>query len=146
MMAPEHPSGAEQTRGRDTRRREENFTEDAQRYIERIRELDGIIEIMQTEMSDLRRKLNAASSDDAEAKLYDATRDLVKLHRRNRELTATLQEAREQLELLREKVEKLSAPPNNYGAFVNHNEDGTANINLLGKKMRVNFDPSIDPE
>ena len=145
-MAPEHPSGAEQTRGRDARRREETFTEDAQRYIERIRELDSIIEIMQSEMSDLRRKLNAASSDDAEAKLYDATRDLVKLHRRNRELTATLQEAREQLELLREKVEKLSAPPNNYGAFVNHNEDGTANINLLGKKMRVNFDPSIDAD
>ncbi len=142
-MAPEQTSDQEHTRGRDASRREETFTEDARAYIERIRELDGIIEIMQTEMGDLRRKLNAASSDDAEAKLYDATRDLVKLHRRNRELTATLQEAREQLELLREKVEKLSAPPNNYGAYLNQNEDGTANINLLGKKMRVNLDPSI---
>ncbi|MBT3270676.1 proteasome ATPase [Candidatus Poribacteria bacterium] len=143
-MAPEHSSEVEPTRGRDSRRHEETFGEDTQRLVERIRELDGIIEIMQTEMSDLRRKLNAASSDDAEAKLYDATRDLVKLHRRNRELTATLQEAREQLELLREKVEKLSAPPNNYGAYLNQNDDGTANINLLGKKMRVNLDPSID--
>ncbi len=142
-MVPEQTPGMEHTRGRDGSRREETFAEDARAYIERIRELDGIIEIMQTEMGDLRRKLNAASSDDAEAKLYDATRDLVKLHRRNRELTATLQEAREQLELLREKVEKLSAPPNNYGSYLNQNEDGTANINLLGKKMRVNLDPSI---
>jgi proteasome-associated ATPase len=142
-MAPEQTSDKEHARGRDVSRPDETFTDDARAYIERIRELDGIVEIMQTEMGDLRRKLNAASSDDAEAKLYDATRDLVKLHRRNRELTATLQEAREQLELLREKVEKLSAPPNNYGSYLNQNDDGTANINLLGKKMRVNLDPSI---
>ncbi|MBM3215701.1 proteasome ATPase [Candidatus Poribacteria bacterium] len=98
---------------------------------------------MQSEMSDLRRKLNSVSSDEAEMKLYEASREMVKLHRRNRELSGALQEAKEQLSLLREKVEKLSAPPNNYGAFLGPNEDGTANINLLGKKMRVNLDPSI---
>lgn len=117
--------------------------DEVRRYVERIRELDGIIEAMQSEMSDLRRKLNAVSSDEAEMKLYEATRELVKLHRRNRELTTALQEAKEQLELLREKVEKLSAPPNNYGAFLAKNEDDTVNISLHGKKMRVNVDPSI---
>jgi len=121
----------------------ESRDDEIRRYVERIRELDGIIEAMQSEMSDLRRKLNAVSSDEAEMRLYGATRELVKLHRRNRELTAALQEAKEQLELLREKVEKLSAPPNNYGAFLAKNDDETVNISLHGKKMRVNVDPAI---
>ncbi|MDA1190836.1 MAG: proteasome ATPase [Candidatus Poribacteria bacterium] len=144
-MTPNHPSESEQTRLTDNRDGRLNAapTDDARHYIERIRELDGIIEVLQSEISDLRRKLNAASSEDAEVKLYEATRDLVKLHRRNRELTSALQEAKEQLELLREKVEKLSAPPNNYGTYLAANDDGTINISLLGKKMRVNLDPSI---
>jgi proteasome-associated ATPase len=147
-MAPNKTSDAE--RGFGAPHRDdlsgEGRDDEVLRYRERIRELDGIIEAMQTEMSDLRRKLNAASSDDAETKLYEATRDLVKLHRRNRELINALQEAKEQLELLREKVEKLSAPPNNYAAFLDANDDGTVNISLQGKKMRVNVDPTINVE
>jgi proteasome-associated ATPase len=145
MMTPNNPSDSDRLRNALSRdgNAGESRDDELRRYVERIRELDGIIEAMQSEMSDLRRKLNAVSSDEAEMKLYEATRELVKLHRRNRELTAALQEAKEQLELLREKVEKLSAPPNNYGAFLTKNDDETVNISLHGKKMRVNVDPSI---
>ncbi|GIX06284.1 MAG: proteasome-associated ATPase [Candidatus Poribacteria bacterium] len=142
-MSSKYPSDAEYRQSGNENRSESRDPVLVQ-YLERIRELEGIIEVLQSEISDLRRKLNAAASEEAEIKLYEATRDLVKLTRRNRELTAALQEAKEQLELLREKVEKLSAPPNNYGVFLNLNEDDTANISLLGKKMRVNIDPSID--
>jgi len=143
-MTPKQPSEGEELRASYIRESSNAHDREASRYVERVRELEGIIEVMQSEMSDLRRKLNTASSEDAEMKLYEATRDLVKLHRRNRELTAALQEAKEQLEHLREKVEKLSAPPNNYGIFLDKNDDDTVNISLLGKKMRVNLDPDLN--
>lgn len=116
------------------------------RASERIKELEGLIEIMQAEINDLRRKLSSAASANAENLLYDAERELVKLRRRNRELTSNLSDTKESLELLREKVDMLSAPPNNYGAFLGRNEDGTVDISLMGKKMRVNADPSLDAE
>ena len=119
-------------------------TSASRRSLERIKELEGIVDIMQTENNDLRRKLSAAASENAENLLYEAERELVSLRRRNRDLTKNLTETKESLELLREKVDMLSAPPNNYGAFLAENEDGTANISLLGKKMRVNVDPEID--
>ena len=116
------------------------------RASERIKELEGLIEIMQAEINDLRRKLSSAASANAENLLYEAERELVKLRRRNRELTSNLSDTKESLELLREKVDMLSAPPNNYGAFLGRNEDGTVDISLMGKKMRVNADPSLDAD
>merc|ERR1711964_609266 len=80
----------------------------------RGRELQFTIESLESEIDDLRRRLNAAPSDDVEVRLYEMTRELMQAHRRNRKLTGTLQEAKEKLEHLKEKVEQLSAPPNNY--------------------------------
>lgn len=72
--------------------------------------------------------------------------ELMQTHRRNRQLTSVLQEAKEKLEILKEKVEQLSAPPNNYGVFLGLNDDGTVDIDVNGRKWRVNLDPSIRPE
>ncbi len=134
-MIPEESSKEERSRRASPRRDSE-----------RIKELEGLIEIMQAEINDLRRKLSSAASEHAENMLYEAERELVKLRRRNRDLTSNLSETKESLELLREKVDMLSAPPNNYGAFLGRNEDGTVDISLMGKKMRVNADPSLDAE
>ena len=112
----------------------------------RGRELQFTIESLESEIDDLRRRLNAAPSDDVEVRLYEMTRELMQAHRRNRKLTSTLQEAKEKLELLKEKVEQLSAPPNNYGAFLQSNDDGTLDIDLSGKRWRVNADPDISVE
>lgn len=112
----------------------------------RGRELQFTIESLESEIDDLRRRLNAAPSDDVEVRLYEMTRELMQAHRRNRKLTSTLQEAKEKLELLKEKVEQLSAPPNNYGAFLQSNDDGTLDIDLSGKRWRVNADPDINVE
>ena len=111
-----------------------------------VRELQFTIESLESEIDDLRRRLNAAPSDDVEVRLYEMTRELMQAHRRNRKLTSTLQEAKEKLELLKEKVEQLSAPPNNYGAFLQSNDDGTLDIDLSGKRWRVNADPDINVE
>ena len=112
----------------------------------KIRELTFTIESLESEIDDLRRRLNAAPSDDVEVRLYEMTRDLMHAHRRNRKLTSTLQEAKEKLEQLKEKVDQLSAPPNNYGVFLQSNDDGTLDIDLGGKRWRVNADPEINSD
>jgi proteasome-associated ATPase len=115
-------------------------------YETRIRELQFTVESLESEVDNLRRRLNTAPSDDVEIRLYEMTRELMQAHRRNRKLTGTLQEAKEKLELLKEKVEQLSAPPNNYGIFLQANDDSTVDIDLSGKKWKVNVDPDINTE
>lgn len=110
---------------------------------QQIRELNWQIEMLQNEVEDLRRQLRAAPDEDVDARLYEMTRELMQAHRRNRKLTNTLQEAREKLELLKEKVKQLSAPPNNYGIFLGANDDNTIDVDISGKKWRVNLDPAI---
>jgi proteasome-associated ATPase len=64
--------------------------------------------------------------------------------RQNEKLVHTLQEAKQQIELLKEEVDKLCAPPNNYGVFTRSNKDGTAEIVVDGRAMRVNVHPKVD--
>jgi proteasome-associated ATPase len=68
--------------------------------------------------------------------LYDA-------ERQNEKLVNTLQDAKQQIDLLKEEVDKLCAPPNTYGVFERANKDGTVEINVDGKMMRVNAHPSV---
>jgi len=110
---------------------------------QQIRELNWQIEMLQNEVEDLRRQLRAAPDEDVDARLYEMTRELMQAHRRNRKLTTTLQEVKEKLELLKEKVKQLSAPPNNYGIFLGANDDNTIDVDISGKKWRVNLDPAI---
>ncbi|MDE0088549.1 MAG: proteasome ATPase [Candidatus Poribacteria bacterium] len=110
---------------------------------QQIRELNWQIEMLQNEVEDLRRQLRAAPDEDVDARLYEMTRELMQAHRRNRKLTTTLQDAKEKLELLKEKVKQLSAPPNNYGIFLGANDDNTIDVDISGKKWRVNLDPAI---
>ncbi len=112
----------------------------------RVHELQFHIDTLENEVDDLRRQLSAAPSEDVENRIYDLTRDLMNLHRKNRKLISTLQDAKEKLEVLKEKVEQLSAPPNNYGVFLELNGDGTIDIDLGGKKWKVNADPDINVE
>ena len=65
--------------------------------------------------------------------------------RQNERLVGVLQEAKQQIELLKEEVDKLCAPPNNYGIFHRPNKDGTAEIVVDGRQMRVNVHPNLDP-
>lgn len=64
-------------------------------------------------------------------------------HRQNEKLIAALQEAREQIEALRQEVEKLTAPPASFAVFSDANSDGTVNVYVAGRKMKVNVHPSL---
>jgi len=65
--------------------------------------------------------------------------------RQNEKLVAMLQESKQQIELLKEEVDKLCAPPNSYGIFIRANKDGTSEILMEGRPMRVNVHPNLDP-
>lgn len=113
-------------------------------YESKASEMQVYLDSLENEVSELKRRLSAAPSQDTELRLYEATRELIQAHRRNRKLHGALTETREKLEGLKEKVEKLSAPPNNYGIFLKDNEDGTIDIDVSGRKVRVNADPSVE--
>ena len=121
----------------------EDIATDKVDYPQMVRELNWQIEMLENEVSDLRRQLRSSPDEDVDARLYEMTRELMQAHRRNRKLTGTLQEAREKLESLKEKVMQLSAPPNNYGIFLGKNDDNTIDVDIGGKKWRVNLDPAI---
>jgi proteasome-associated ATPase len=63
--------------------------------------------------------------------------------RQNEKLIEALQEAREQIEALRQEVEKLTAPPLSFAVFSDANSDGTVNVYLAGRKMKVAVHPSV---
>ncbi|MCH8038800.1 MAG: proteasome ATPase [Nitrospinae bacterium] len=75
--------------------------------------------------------------------LYDTRLKLQQSQRQNEKLTASLQEAKAQIESLRLEIEKLTAPPSSYALFCSLNPDETANVYLSGRKMRVSVHSSI---
>jgi proteasome-associated ATPase len=115
---------------------------------------------LQDELEDLREALRFFGGDSAEFRRrldrvlaeYDALRrryhllrdQLGDAERQNEKLVGALQEAKQQIELLKEEVDKLCAPPNSYGVFMRTNKDGTAEIVVDGKHMRVNVHPNVD--
>ena len=81
---------------------------------------------------------------------YDEMRDVDRLlaqaHNQNEILVTALHEARDQIAVLKEEVDKLCAPPSTYGVYLAANEDNTVTILSQGRKVKVNLHPSIKPE
>ena len=78
-----------------------------------------------------------------EDKVRDVRRQLAQAFNHNEKLVTALSEAREQMGLLKEEVERLSAPPSTYGVYLSGNDDGTVNVLFQGRKAKVNLHPSI---
>ena len=111
-----------------------------------IEDLREALRFFGGDSAEFRRRLDRVLAEyDALRRRYHLTRDqLSDAERQNEKLVATLQEAKQQIELLKEEVDKLCAPPNSYGVFQRSNKDGTAEIVIDGKNMRVNVHPNID--
>jgi proteasome-associated ATPase len=112
-------------------------------------EIDDLREAMRFfggDSAEFRRRLDRVLAEyEAIRRRYHLTRDqLSDAERQNEKLVGILQEAKQQIELLKEEVDKLCAPPNSYGLFQRSNKDGTAEIIIDGKRMRVNVHPSLD--
>ena len=97
---------------------------------EHARELDKLRVQIQSMEEEIRR-------------LYQSRYQLEQATKQNEKLVATLQEAKSQIEALRAEVEKLTAPPSTYGIFSSLNTDGTGNVYVSGRKMKVSLHPSI---
>lgn len=115
-------------------------------YEEEIEALQAQVKGLEEEIYHLRRRLDQTPKDFEflRSKLNQSKEQLEQAYQQNERLVKALHQAREQIQALREEVEKLSAPPSSYGLFSSLNKDGTANVYIGGRKMKVNLHPSID--
>lgn len=114
-----------------TKRLTEGETDVAPRNDEHIREVEKLRVQIQSMEEEIRR-------------LYQSRYQLDQATKQNEKLVSTLQEAKSQIEALRAEVEKLTAPPSAYAIFSSLNEDGTGNVYVSGRKMKVSMHPSIN--
>lgn len=88
-------------------------------------------------------RIQIQSMEEEIRRLYQSRYQLEQATKQNEKLVATLQEAKSQIEALRAEVEKLTAPPSTYGIFSSLDKDGTGNVYVSGRKMKVSLHPSI---
>jgi proteasome-associated ATPase len=116
-------------------------------YHSDVEDLQDAIRFFGSDSNEFRRRLDRVLADfEGLRRRYETTREqLHDAERQNEKLVNMLQEAKQQIELLKEEVDKLCAPPNTYGTFSRANKDNTAEILVDGRPMRVNVHPNIDP-
>ncbi|HXV70722.1 MAG TPA: proteasome ATPase [Acidimicrobiia bacterium] len=109
-------------------------------------QLRKVVAALEEEVSFLRRRLREApgKAEELEADLARAQDRLDRVVNQNDKLSALLEEAREQLGVLREEVEKLTQPPNNFATVLKVSEDGTVDILTGNRKLRVAAQPSVE--
>ncbi len=117
-------------------------------YEIQVQDLQTYVRSLEAETVHLRKKLEEAPKEFMvlENKLREANRQLVQAFNQNEKLVNALYESREQIQSLKEEVDKLCAPPSTYGVYLSPNDDGTVNILAQGRKVKVNLHPSIKPE
>jgi len=79
-----------------------------------------------------------------EERLLETKGQLAQAVSQNEKLSYTLREARDRIDGLRDEVDKLTQPPNNYATLLGPNGDGTVDVQASGRKMRVHVAPSVD--
>ncbi|MET7641544.1 proteasome ATPase [Streptomyces sp. NPDC005438] len=103
---------------------------------------------LEQEIAVLRRKLadSPRHSRVLEERIVELQTNLAGVSAQNERLANTLREARDQIVALKEEVDRLAQPPSGFGAFLQSNEDGTADIFTGGRKLRVNVSPNLELE
>jgi len=109
----------------------EGNTDVGSRNDEHVREVEKLRVQIQSMEEEIRR-------------LYQSRYQLEQATKQNEKLVTTLQEAKAHIESLRAEVEKLTAPPSAYAIFSSLNSDGTGNVYVSGRKMKVSLHPSIN--
>jgi proteasome-associated ATPase len=109
-------------------------------------ELQASITLLEEETAVLRQRLQDAPRRIRllEERLVQARHQIASTTTQNDKVSAALQETREQLALLRDEVEKLTAPPNAFGTVLQVNSDTTVDITSSGRKLRVAAEPTVD--
>ncbi len=79
-----------------------------------------------------------------EARVIELKGELAGSISRNERLSGTLREAKEQIESLRDDIERLTATPNTYGVVLLRNGDDSFDVLSTGRKFRVTVGPDVD--
>ena len=111
-----------------------------------IEDLATTIRLLEEETAVLRGRLQDAPRRIRllEERLVQARHQLASATSQNDKISTALAETREQLGLLREEVEKLTAPPNAFGTVLQVNSDATVDITSSGRKLRVAAEPTVE--
>jgi proteasome-associated ATPase len=87
-----------------------------------------------------------AASRTPEERLRVLEAELAAAQSHNGRLVSTLRDAREQIVALKSEVDRLAQPPGSYGVFLAKLDDGTLDVAVSGRKMRLVAIPDIDTE
>ena len=111
-----------------------------------VEQLQDAIRFFGADSNEFRQRLDRVVADyESLRRRFDTSRHQIHENEsQNEKLVSMLQEAKQQIEVLKEEVDKLCAPPNTYGVFTRPNKDGTAEIIVDGRNMRVNVHPNLD--
>jgi proteasome-associated ATPase len=103
---------------------------------------------VETQISEYEREkekllTQVASMERELRELHQSRMQLDQAFKQNEKLSAALLEAKNQIEALKGEIEKLTSPPSSYAVFSGLNRDGTGNVFVSGRKMKVNIHPDI---
>mgnify|MGYP006266856255 FL=1 len=103
---------------------------------------------LESEIEQLRQRLALLPdrSGQLEQQLLEVKGQLASAANQNSRLTSALRDARQQIENMRTEVDKLSAPPNGYGVLLEVNSDGSVDVLVSGRKMRVRVAEGIESD
>ena len=109
---------------------------------------DAERQALESEIEQLRQRLALLPdrSRQIEEQLLDAKGQLATAANQNSRLTTALRDARQQIENMRAEVDKLSAPPNGYGVLLELNPDGSVDVLVSGRKMRVHVAEGVETD
>jgi len=109
-------------------------------------QLRQVVSALEEEVSYLRRRVrdSPGNIDELDSELSRTRDRLDRAAAQNDKLSQLLEEAREQLGVLREEVEKLTSPPNNFGTVLQVNADGSVDVLTGSRKLRVAAQPSVE--
>ncbi|MEX1038348.1 MAG: proteasome ATPase [Acidimicrobiia bacterium] len=109
-------------------------------------QLRRLVQALEEEVAILRRRASGAPEQirQLESDLEETRSRLERASSQNDKLATVLEEARQQLGVLREEVDKLTAPPNNFGTVLQVNVDGSVDVATGNRKLRVAAQPNIE--
>jgi proteasome-associated ATPase len=113
---------------------------------EEASELRRQVANLEEEVVGLRRRLQDAPRriQELEARVVESQERLARSLAHSDKLATVLEEAREQLAVLRAEVDKLTTPPNSFGTVTSVNEDGSVDVMAGNRKLRVAAQPSVE--
>lgn len=116
---------------------------DEQQQAESLAEIDKLkaeIDRLKERVAEPSQRIRAL-----EARIIELKGELAGSISRNERLSGTLREAKEQIESLRDDIERLTATPNTYGVVLLRNNDESFDVLSTGRKFRVTVGPDVDP-